>query len=518
MVAPLVDSVPVIEFTQPAGKDGFLATNSLMSFVWLLGRSYASLGGTPFPNSLDDLLGVGLPTAPTIPDLRTQLYPLTERDHLLVIFDPACAAVAMDVESRFSEAALGSVQVCDLRNFAHGRHHWIAKYGESSAVLGISRPSSFDLTSRTLELLPKSTPRLHLPLSSDPIVALPAGIVASMYLAGWKGETRRIDPGRPGVPLFGRRIYNLTKATTGNRSLTTGQRAIERKAGTSWATLQAAGTTAHWERHLSDFSNRLKAAKLKAIVFDYDGTLVSQRDKSLPPRKSLATIVNDLMSHGMIVGIATGRGGSVRRDLQQVLSADVWPRVLIGYHNGAEVSTLDDDSIPRKTKASPAIADCLSLLTKDKTFSSRVDLDVTDHQIGVQWKKQAFGMSLWQYLAPVIHDLKTMGLKAFASGHSVDIVESMVSKLSVVSEVRVQHNLDQEEILCVGDRGLWPGNDAELLSHKLSLSVDEVSADVGTCWRLTPPMMMGPPGTAWYLSKFVWRSGTLRLKTGGLGL
>lgn len=56
-------------------------------------------------------------------------------------------------------------------------------------------------------------------------------------------------------------------------------------------------------------------------------------------------------------------------------------------------------------------------------------------------------------------------------------------------------------LLAIGDQGWHPGNDHELLAHVPSLSVDEVSPLLGTCWRLTPPMVKGPQGTLWYLGR-----------------
>src|SRR5476651_652935 len=57
---------------------------------------------------------------------------------IVVLHGPSTLPAAVDVESKFTEAALGSVQVADFRHFAHGRHHWIAKRGRESAVLAIT--------------------------------------------------------------------------------------------------------------------------------------------------------------------------------------------------------------------------------------------------------------------------------------------------------------------------------------------------------------------------------------------
>ena len=64
------------------------------------------------------------------------------REHWLVLYDPSCRSIATDMESRFSEAALGSIKTSDMRNFAHGRHHWIAKREAASAVIILSNPGT----------------------------------------------------------------------------------------------------------------------------------------------------------------------------------------------------------------------------------------------------------------------------------------------------------------------------------------------------------------------------------------
>jgi hypothetical protein len=54
-------------------------------------------------------------------------------------------------------------------------------------------------------------------------------------------------------------------------------------------------------------------------------------------------------------------------------------------------------------------------------------------------------------------------------------------------------------VLCIGDRGRWPGNDFALLQEPYSLSVDEVSPDPNTCWNLAPPGHRGIQVTLDYL-------------------
>ena len=91
-------------------------------------------------------------------------------------------------------------------------------------------------------------------------------------------------------------------------------------------------------------------------------------------------------------------------------------------------------------------------------------------------------------------------VKVFRSGHSVDVIAKTTSKRAVLQQVRMLTNADAHEVLCIGDKGRWPGNDSELLAEFPSLSVDEVSTDGETCWNLAPAGFVGPDALASYFS------------------
>lgn len=101
-----------IVFDIPAGRDGFLATNSLIAFCSVILRLY----------------DVTPPHLPQRPRLMTA-GEFLDRSTTVVLYAGWLKPVAVDLESRFTEAALGSIQATDYRNFAHGRHHWLAKRG-----------------------------------------------------------------------------------------------------------------------------------------------------------------------------------------------------------------------------------------------------------------------------------------------------------------------------------------------------------------------------------------------------
>ena len=55
--------------------------------------------------------------------------------------------------------------------------------------------------------------------------------------------------------------------------------------------------------------------------------------------------------------------------------------------------------------------------------------------------------------------------------------------------------------MCIGDRPCWPGNDAELLTHEFSLSVDEVDGSLDSAWNLAPAGVLGSAALRYYLGK-----------------
>jgi hypothetical protein len=87
------------------------------------------------------------------------------------------------------------------------------------------------------------------------------------------------------------------------------------------------------------------------------------------------------------------------------------------------------------------------------------------------------------------------------SSHSIDVLAPGISKLSVVSSLRKTFSLKADAVvLCIGDRGRWPGNDYDLLSLPHSLSVDEVSTSSETCWNLAAPGHRGSQALVDYLN------------------
>ena len=123
--------------TPPGGKDGFLATNSLLGFSGLLARTYSEIfdTGSEWANAKAYISQLVDEQSQTVCGWRTQTDSLWDRSTTLLLYGPSTLLGAVDLESKFTEAAIGNLQCADYRNFAHGRHLWLAKRGDDSAVI-----------------------------------------------------------------------------------------------------------------------------------------------------------------------------------------------------------------------------------------------------------------------------------------------------------------------------------------------------------------------------------------------
>ena len=107
----------ILEFNSPAGKDGFLATNSLVAYFTILSKLYN------FENEIDRFEIAN----DFIDSINTFASKLHTDFTLILLYSEWAQPIAIDIESKFTEAGLGNVLLCDYRNFAHGRHNWLDK-------------------------------------------------------------------------------------------------------------------------------------------------------------------------------------------------------------------------------------------------------------------------------------------------------------------------------------------------------------------------------------------------------
>ena len=491
--ASRIPFVDLIELSPPTPRDGFLATNSLMTLVTLLERAYsATFGeGSALPTEWAQLLPADVQV-----DLDRRMPTAWTKETLLVLYGPSTRVAAVDLESRFSEAGLQNVSIADYRNFAHGRHHWLAKRPESTAVLAFVTPAEREIASKTIDLIPKLVPTIPVSIPFTDATAGVAALARVMYVTLSAGKARGIDPGKPGVPPFGRRIYNLRAFK--QRPVSDRQAiAIERKVQKPIEVLSRLKLLDFWRRAYRTFTTGLQVATFRGVVVDYDGTLSDDRFGSLSSDISgeLVRLLNDHIP----LAVATGRGKSAREALREVIPPGLWDRVVIGYYNGGDIGLLSEDKPNPAQRAGEALLEIAAALQKDRQLVSLAAVECRIPQLTIQPKRLERADDVWAIVNETVQALRKPGTLALRSSHSIDVLGPQADKRAVVRRLRRLADAVDDPVLCIGDKGRFPGNDFFLLSEPHALSVDEASVNPVTCWNISPAGVRGVAACIRYL-------------------
>jgi HAD superfamily hydrolase (TIGR01484 family) len=469
------------EYSNPAGKDGFLAVNSLLSTSILLGKGYEAFE-TPTNSILKSVIEE--------PHFDSVLLDRIFRLETIVALGGEWTWPAViDLESKFTEAALGTILLSDIRNFGHGRHHWFDKRGTASALVVFTNPALEKIAKKTVDLLPEEIP--HIILKTN--IRGPLGTIdlfkQVFYLVYEAGKRIGIDPGKPGVPMFGRKIYHIAMPKL------TGGIYTNRKAWVYRKAIISNDTTEHTEEYLQIFLDSLKEITFSGVVFDYDGTICDSAERFLQLKPEMVTALNSLLKRDIILGVATGRGKSVQKGLREAIQERYWDKVLVGNYNGSIILRLSEEIPDLSNCCSKQIAEARASFEKDELLKTRADITVRGKQMSVIPQSNLFREAIIRRVLELC--VKHPNLKTVMSDHSIDVLDNDVSKTQVIKAVQSLINLQHGKILAIGDQGQYGGNDFEFLSEPFSLSVDKISSSPNSCWNLSP---IGLRGTAAVLS------------------
>jgi trehalose-6-phosphatase len=448
-----------------AQPDGFLATASIVQITVLLLRAYLQ----------GPVLAPRLPLAPQEPPLR---------EEVLVLAPPALMCVAIDLEVRLVESGLACVQVSDHRNFAHGRHTGFARRMDRTSVLVLSDPASAALAEGTAEALPAGADVRRWHAEAPWPQALVELLNRSVRLAGTAGAAAGLDVARPAVPAFGRRLYRLAL-----RGRVPAQAAggVERK-------MLALG--AGEEREIravcfaaaADWAVALAEERFAGVVLDYDGTVCWTSRRFELPDAAMRTVLTRLLERGLTLGIASGRGQSLHRDLRRWLAPTLWPNVILGLYNGAVTSRLDDElgDLRAQSPWSEAVAAAIGALP----LPGRLVIEARGAQVSVAIGEGRLHHGRLREMVRQRLAEAQVPAQVLASGHSVDVVPASANK-TLIAELVAAHSGGQ--VLAVGDQGQIEGNDYALLAGgPFTLSVDRCSADPTRCWFAGDGQKVGP--------------------------
>ena len=484
----------------PTEKDGFLATNSLVATFALLCK--AAVGSKFKVQSSKPL------------NLEPLNLELSTIQNFLVLYGALGEPVAWDIESKLTEAALGSAMLSDYRNFGHGRHHWFAKRKENSCIIALVTPVEKELADKTLACMPADVPVIYIETEQETPQASIDLLLKVFNFVNALGEARGIDPGRPGVPSYGRLLYNLDYFKLSNRILPNERTlavAVRRKLGVAGE--GNANLWEHYSQACQRFVQRLNRGKFTTVAFDYDGTLSAKDHASRYTdglRDDIKCALLRLLENGAEIRVATGRGKSVGSSFKKSFDPQYWPQVKVGYYNGACLLALGDEDKLEEWKNQPFDSELRVLsgelqrrLPED---CIRYELTERNLQLSIEGvSSDADAELLYNTCREIIWDKQLHGIRVWRSSHSMDIVVYReVSKLQVIE--------DAEHTLCIGDYGSVEGNDYEMLSTQASLSVDKVSRNAESCWNIAPAGMVGLDATLYYLSRLTVKESVIKCK------
>ncbi len=442
------------------GRDGFLATQSVITMATVTSRIYEEIER---PSSL--------PLAGREPASGL-------RQRLLVLYGADEAPAARDIEVRFEELGLASVQLADYRAFAHGRHVGLSRRMDSTTVIALSSPTSAALSEKTLANLPAATDLRRLSTEVVGSVGTLDLLSATAALPLEAAERAGLNPNRPKVPQFGRSLYHLSY----RRSLSmTEADAVVRKLAAFGAPGEAPFKPLVLDAY-ETWRSQARKVPVRGIVCDYDGTVVDTRARFEAPTEPVQRELVRLLDMGLSVAFASGRGDSLHESLRRWVPQRHWRNIIVGLHNGGWILRLDEAATPHDEHDS-ALAQAADLAQQLCAHVPGIALRTSSTQVSVESVDGAIALATLRALIDSMLAREGIDqLRVATSGHSVDVSPLAADKTPVIRAMGVP----AEELLLIGDQGNERGNDYELLhAAQLSLSVDQSSAALDRCWNVS---------------------------------
>ncbi len=426
-------------------KDGFLAVNSVIAIGGLMVQMENHL----FCKEFNEISIVKLACEHHLEDSCQNIFMPKDYTTQIIASEWGTAA-ALDLESRLAESGVSSCFMSDPRNFGHGRFLWLNTRKENTFTIIIHTAESKAFIKRFRRLLPSDIPCYTI---SAPYAGLVGGIYCitrSMLLFGDLAKKKGIDPGKPNVPQWGRKIHNLRVESKRNL-LKKAQKDAQKKS--------------LYPALCEDFAG---------VVMDIDGTLVNTVDRYDPIRKDIAEELKRLLSNGLKIGFATGRGKSAIRMLREQVPECFHESIIVGVYNGTVLIPLSGEPNP-KTDLWPIQKLIIPVVTD--ICNDVKEIKIRPTQISLRGIEKVNREAIMKEISLRLGK-KSRFVKMRLSGHSLDISPVWASKLTVVQAVAEDL---QANVLCIGDQGQIDGNDEDLLGWEPSVSVGKIRPASNRC-------------------------------------
>lgn len=424
--------------------DGFLAVNSIVVLSCLIRKIEMIYWG-----SADCMYS---PIQLAISDYENNPFVMsTNIQNVQIVVSERGIPAGYDLETRLSESGTASCFVTDPRSFGHGRFIWLEKSPCNTVVLVINTSLSARFNARFIRLLPENVQLYHIESQLQGTMGAIYCVAMTTLLFADMARSAGIDPGQPEVPEWGRKLHRLSLTYKDMNESIRINRLL------------------HYPVLNTSFSG---------LVIDIDGTLVNTNSRTDPVSSLICEQITRLLNLGMRFSFATGRGSSGIDVLKSCIPELYWEQIMVGLYNGGIITELSNYN--GDFKKMPPWWNQICSVALDLCRDYDVESTMRTSQIsirGLQTKQ------IEDFKGKIIATLKHRRtyIKVLASGHSIDIVPSSVSKLNVVRAIDDDFN---SEIVCIGDQGQVGGNDEELLGWKFAVSVGKHRPASNTCFWL----------------------------------
>ncbi|NOT39072.1 MAG: HAD hydrolase family protein [Alphaproteobacteria bacterium] len=470
-------------------RDGFLATHSLVAAALMWLRASDAVSDAPIGHALLPEVRKHVLTRLSREErvhIAWKFRDLKTSDTLILLHDPRLFAAGTLIETSVWEAALCAIQRTDFRNFAHGRHVWLARRPESAFLLSLTGIETRTLWDGLQVLAPNGLRHAGFDYNNCGRFECLIALVEALVFVEAIGRAVDIDPAKPGVGRFGSGMYDDAALLDLSRRLGP---AVRMKTAAVAKRDDPRLTATDYYAAEQQFRARLSTARFGGVVLDYDGTLVTTDARFDPPDREMMIQIGRLINAGVGVAISTGRGGSAGEALREAVAQQHHASIAIGYYNGAYVQMLDVDIRKTPPQANADVQSAASWLDRNRRFFTCFNIKNSGVQLTVEHRDLVNTAELVDAISTAFPMLRTV-----ESQHSLDIVPHAACK-TVVARL-LAHKHSGADILCIGDSGHWRGNDHVLLGEPFGVSVHRVCDRAETCWTLFGPTLTGPAAVA----------------------
>lgn len=447
---------------------------------------------------------------------------ISDRTHLVAVGVGWAWPAIVDLESKVVEGGLGSIEICEAKNYTHGRFVNTLARARDTALLLFCLKGDERLRAFFRSGIGTAVPVVPVSATCAGGLGLLSLLLQTFYLVEALAEVRGVNVSRPGVPDWARRMFAGKGLYLPEPSRVTVEKVaasvVQAKASQPSESAEGeAGAGVSYDREMvRAWVRRVGKVGFVGLALDFDGTMAPLGLDSID--EDVVKELNRLAQAGLRIAVVTGRGRSAVVALRQTLPRSVWGAVECHLYNGGAEWRLDsmEPQVRVRLEDGERIRRRLAASCLLKRHAKSIELASLCTQVSIHLRDPAVAPTL---VAHVRKELRGWDgqLEVLSSGKSIDVFPKGVGKREVIRKLRTAwcYGGAMPDLLVVGDMGHGDGNDSQMLKEQWSFSVDRVSSASNRCFPVVSRngrVLTGVRGTAFLLQHLVCRDGAAYLR------